>query len=99
MTMENPCPHLDFLAEVDVTRLQDTSGEDGVTIAYTTSITVICSECGEPFVWMGLPMGDLAGEPAVSVDGRELRAPIRPASAAGGYGLERPGFYLRGQPE
>ena len=97
MTMpENPCPHLDFIGDMDVTRLQDSEGEDGVTIAYTVSITVKCSECDEPFVWMGhYPIGDLPGDPAISVDRRELRAPIRPASAPENYGLGRAGFYLR----
>lgn len=96
---ENPCPHLDFTVDVDVTRLQDVEGEDGVTIAFTASITVSCTTCDEPFVWMGpFPIGDLAGEPAVSPDGLELHAPIRPASAPKTYGLDRPGFYLRDQP-
>ena len=93
---ENPCPHLDFTADVDVTRLQGVHGEDGVTIAFTTSIRVECTTCGEPFVWIGkLPIGDLPGQPALSVDRQELRAPIRPASAPENYG-DRPGFYLRG---
>ena len=91
-TDENPCPHEDFTADVAVNRLQD--GQD-VTTGYSADIRVRCVECEERFVWVGLPFGLRPDAPTVSVDGFEMRAPLRPESAPEDYGFDSPGFTIR----
>lgn len=65
------CEHKDFAARVAVNRLEDTG-------RFTADVTIKCSECGEPFRFLGLAAGSSPYEPKVSVDGLELRAPIEP---------------------
>ncbi len=66
------CAHEDFGAEVKVTRMEDT----GCVIA---DITIKCSQCGEPFRFLGCPDVGLAwNRPSVSVNELELHAPIEP---------------------
>lgn len=65
----NKCPHMNFSANVDVSRLE-TSGR------FMADVRIKCTECGEPFRFLGLPAGiDLDGA-AVSVDGFEARLAI-----------------------
>jgi hypothetical protein len=87
MVEQVACPHMNFSAKVDVTRLTDT--DDGPVSGYTTDISVHCAECGLPFRFMGLSAGSHYAEPRVSIDGTELRAPIEPA-----YTLELAGHPL-----
>lgn len=68
------CDHKNFTTQVNTTRLTDKGNVTG----YTTDITIHCSDCLKPFQWIGVPMGYSAGQPMVSVDGLELRAPIKP---------------------
>jgi hypothetical protein len=83
---DRPCPHEDFDAFVDVARI--TAGDnDPTVIGYTAEIRVNCRACGEPFRWTGVPAGLSPRQPTCSVDGTELRAPLRPASADPDFGL------------
>ena len=90
---DRACPHKNFDATVEVTRL--TEMEDGPVTGYSTSIMVRCSDCDEPFRWIGVPAGLSPRHPAVSVDEKELRAPIRPASSDPDFGLGLPGFAIQ----
>ena len=86
-----PCPHEDFSAVVEVSRI--TASEDDSTVSgYCASITVTCAQCGEPFRWAGVQAGLSPQRPMCSVDETELRAPLRPASADPDFGLGIPGF-------
>lgn len=69
------CEHKNFQAQVDVIRLTDDKGNVN---GYTTDITINCADCFKPFEWVGLPMGVNNTKPCVSVDGIQLRAPIKP---------------------
>jgi len=60
---------MEFSAEVDVNRLEDVG-------RFTADVRVKCSQCGEPFRFLGLPCGlDLTGA-SVSVDGTEAHLAI-----------------------
>lgn len=73
MARLNPtdCPHLNFFARVNVARLED-SGK------FVADIRITCTECDEPFRFVGVAAGLRFDGPACSVDGLELRAPIEP---------------------
>lgn len=87
---DKPCPHEDFDASVEVSRL---TGEDGGPVtAYSAGIRIRCAQCGEPFRWIGVQAGLKPDRPMVSVDETELRAPARPASSDPDFGLGIPGF-------
>jgi len=66
-----PCEHEDFEASVAVVRLQDTK-------RFQADIRIVCSQCHEPFRFIGVPAGLSFERPAASIDGLELRAPIEP---------------------
>ncbi|MGW4757745.1 hypothetical protein [Streptomyces chartreusis] len=86
-----PCPHENFDAYVEVNRVT-ASDEDPTVIGYHADIKVNCHDCGEPFRWTGVQAGSSQGQPMCSVDEKELRAPLRPASADPDFGLGIPGF-------
>ena len=71
------CPHENFTSQVNVFRFQ---GDDGSITSYSADIMTKCADCGEPFQFLGVPGGVSPTEPHCSVDGTELRAPIRPIS-------------------
>lgn len=101
---DEACPHTDFTAVVDIARITEGANPDAPVIAYSANLRVWCANpvCGEPFRFIGVPVGALAGQPAVSVDGAELRAPIRPATSDPDFGLGLPGFTVQvpdGTPE
>jgi hypothetical protein len=93
------CPHVDFDVLAVVHRFVErdpAQGEIPPATGFTVDLKVECRDCHEPFVWVGrMPIGVSPGEPRVSVDGTELHAPIRPASAGAAFGLNRPGFGVR----
>lgn len=63
------CPHMNFAAQVDVIRLED-SGR------FSADVRIRCADCDTPFRFLGLPAGvDLNGA-TVSVDGEEARLAI-----------------------
>lgn len=95
--LDLPCAHENFLAAVAINRIgEDDAGNDtGRPMAYQADITVRCSDCGEPFRWVGVPAGMSFRQPMCSADETELRAPLRPASADPDFGLGLPGFAIR----
>jgi len=69
------CKHNDFVAEVDVFRLDDCQ-------KFQAEIHIKCKECGTQFRFLGLSIGvDLNGA-MVSVNGIEARLAIAPADIA-----------------
>jgi hypothetical protein len=68
------CPHENFDATVAVGRFLDTG-------RFMADISVHCTDCGEPFRFMGVPAGLDWERPMVSIDGLELHAPIEPEIA------------------
>ena len=65
------CEHLNFAADVEIARLED-SGR------FSASVRIRCTACGVAFRFIGLPAGiDLNGA-ATSVDGTEARLAIAP---------------------
>lgn len=90
--MPNPCGHETFRADVQVGRL--TKVEGGPPEGFTAEIRIRCIDCGEPFIFMGLPSGVLPNEPAVSVDMQEARMPIRPLSAPEDFGRDLLGYRI-----
>lgn len=70
------CEHDGFQAQVNVIRLSEKEG--GPITGYTADVTIKCAKCGLPFRFIGLPYGVLRGQPTLSADGLELRAPIEP---------------------
>lgn len=91
--MDRPCPHENFTARVEVNRLKP-SDEEPVD-AYAADVRISCSDCGEPFRFIGVQAGLRPDRPMCSVDETELRAPIRPASSDPDFGLGIPGFAVR----
>ncbi len=76
------CEHEEFSATVDVAKVRDEEG--GPIREYHASITIVCSECGQPFEFLGLPGGLVFDAPTHgwTRDGRpEARLPIRPSFA------------------
>lgn len=66
------CDHPDFVAGVDVNRLQ-TSGR------FVADVRVMCAACGTPFRFLGIPeSGIIFEEPLVSAFGHEVHLPIEP---------------------
>ncbi len=80
---DGPCRHLAFEASVGVARIgEDDPGNlmPGMPTAFVAEIQIKCSQCGERCKFDGVPAGMSFDAPATSVDGYELRAPIRPES-------------------
>jgi hypothetical protein len=77
------CQHLNFSAIVDVHRLLDDADQSKV-VGYASEIKINCADCGLPFVFKGLPAGvSITNSNAmVSMDGKELRAPLKPSADA-----------------
>jgi hypothetical protein len=65
------CQHENFDARVSVGRILDVG-------KFVADVTINCRDCGEPFRFVGVPAGLNYGQPMVSIDGLELRAPIEP---------------------
>jgi hypothetical protein len=84
------CLHEDFDARVEVTRIANdpTRPPD----AYMADIEIKCAVCGERFYWPGLAAGMNYNRPMVSVNGFQLRAPIRPDSTDRELTIHAPGF-------
>lgn len=68
------CKHEDFIANVRVERLEDIG-------KFAADVTVKCSQCGQPFKFLGLPGGSLMDGASVSMDGTEARLAIAPQAA------------------
>lgn len=100
-----PCPHEHFTAHVDVNRIGTIENPNprplhvnisGAPIeAFSADVRISCTQCGEPFRFIGMPAGVMPNRPACSVDEREAHLPIRPASSDPDFGLGIPGFAVR----
>ena len=78
MISQERCEHRQFRADVAVGRLSEAEGAS--ITSYVAEVRVHCAECGLPFRFIGLAAGSHYAEPRVSIDGKELRAPIEPAT-------------------
>lgn len=69
------------MAAVDVCRLTDENDLE-LVVGFSADVKINCADCGMPFEFIGLPAGISAtnSKPMVSMDGKELRAPIKPSS-------------------
>ncbi len=63
------CSHENYRFDVNCYNLADTGGR-------TADITGKCADCGLPIRFRGLPLGVSTGQPTMSLDGTELRAPF-----------------------
>lgn len=63
------CRHPDFVASVDVNRVESEEGLD-----FTTDLKITCAACGVPMQFLGLPIGVNMRGAAMSADG--LRATL-----------------------
>lgn len=76
MPNDTPCPHENFMADVQVARMPTVEG--GPIKRYMADVRVKCNDCGLPFRFIGLPAGlDLNGA-SVSIDATEARLAIAP---------------------
>jgi hypothetical protein len=69
MNASSKCPHFNFVAQVNVARIEDT----GLKYA---EITIRCTDCNKPAEFRGLPYGLSPDQPMASPDNREIRAPF-----------------------
>jgi hypothetical protein len=78
----DPCTHPDFDAKLILNRIQPDDDAAGMPRAFTAEVTVQCSACATPFMFPGMAAGLSYDEPRTSIDGTELRAPMRPINMA-----------------
>ena len=93
--MAEACKHPDFEAACDINRIGEDDPDNprlGFPRAYSIDIRVKCSACDEPFAGKGLPPGLSPKHPTGSIDGTEMRIPLRPLSAPADFGDHLPGF-------
>ncbi len=69
------CKHENFETSAKVTRLVD----QNKPIEWRLALRVRCADCKKEFRFFGLPIGYHLKLPTLSVDGKELRAPIEEA--------------------
>lgn len=67
------CDHPEFVAEVDVNRIEDKG-------RFSADVRIKCVACGKPMRFLGLPMGLDCNGAAVSPDGTEGRFAIHPVN-------------------
>jgi hypothetical protein len=67
------CEHMDFYATVDVNRLVS----EGRPVEFVADVRIQCAKCGLSFGFVCPEVGMLPDRPAVSVDGGELRVPLK----------------------
>jgi hypothetical protein len=63
-------------------------------MGYSAEVRIRCAHCAEEFEFLTPTVGVLSREATRSFDGKELRVPIRPASAGENFGLNLPGVRL-----
>jgi hypothetical protein len=85
------CEHGNFECHASVGRLSQI--DNGPITHYCADIRVKCTECGEFFEFIGVPLGCSAYRPTVSIDGLELRVPLMPQGMKPPEGL--PGFSVQ----
>lgn len=80
---DRACYHPDVHVVVRFVRVGEDDPDNptpGMPVAFMVELSLTCKPCSEAFVFDGVPAGMSYDAPAVSVDGRELRAPVRPVS-------------------
>lgn len=73
--MKTDCEHEEFSAKIATARLTDDSGR---VRNFVAEISINCSQCGEPFHFIGVDAGFAFRCPTVNVDATTLHAPIAP---------------------
>lgn len=86
-----PCEHLSFHSQTAVGRISAIDG--GPVVYFCAEIEIHCTDCGEKFDFIGLPMGLSAYRPTVNLEGNTLCAPIMPTGKVPPQGL--PGYVVR----
>lgn len=86
---DRACPH--HKTEITAHVMHLTKGPDGPVEGYSVELRLNCTECGDRFQWIGLPMGYSPGQPMSDVEGFVLRAPVRPESMSPDFGRGLPG--------
>ena len=74
------CKHENFRVDANVARIEDVG-------AFSVDLRIRCTDCDEPFEWVGLPNGYSPYSPTVSIDSQEMRAPIVPQGSKPPEGL------------
>lgn len=74
------CKHTSYFAKVHVATLTNKGDMEGV-VGYIADFSINCSECGQAFEFVGVPVGFSPFEPMTSIDFTQLRIPIRPSLA------------------
>lgn len=87
MAEPSKCPHLNFMGQITVNRLTNDRGD---LTGFNCDLTVTCTDCNTPFVWLGVPEGLNLDGVAVAVGGEQLRAAIAPH-----FGWIPPGGFLQ----
>lgn len=90
------CLHLNFAASVDVARITENGLDKERALTYHADVKIECADCGEPFCFVGFPMGLMPDQPTISADEKEARLVLRPESET----VKRfgPGFLLKDTP-
>lgn len=73
------CEHKKFFSTTEITRL---TTEQGKVKGFVLELHVACEECGQSFEFIGpsIPLGLSSEFPTVSLDGTEIRLPIKPST-------------------
>lgn len=71
--MNNPraCEHKAFKCTCTTNRIEDIG-------AFVLDVTIECTQCGEPFQFLGLPAGLNFNSPTISIDGLTVHLPVLP---------------------
>lgn len=72
------CPHESFVAETKVARLGD---DTGAIRNFVAEISIRCTQCDQPFHFVGVDCGFAFTRPTVNVGATTLHAPIAPGEA------------------
>lgn len=67
------CEHMEFRAEVTVSRVQHDAG-----MRFVADVRVCCAGCGQRFKFTGLPHLISTRKPGISATGLEASLPIEP---------------------
>lgn len=88
--MTKKCDHEHIVADINFARLRTV--EDGPVTHYGADIKIECGQCGQPFQFVGVPLGVNCYRPTTDIEGTTLSAPIVPAGESVPEGL--PGFHI-----
>ena len=69
------CKHLNFVTEATISRITE-SGDDDTVVGYSADIKINCADCGQAFVFLGMPFGYSPVQPMCSPDRLEARLPL-----------------------